>query len=67
MRREWRRLQERHGALFSGLKLTVSPIRTDAGTKTFYRMWLGMLSSRTQARALCRKLRRQKLSCMVVQ
>ncbi len=66
VRREWRRLQERHGALFSGLKLTVSPVLTDAGTKTFYRMWLGVLSSRTQAKALCHKMRQKILSCIVV-
>ena len=66
VRSEWRRLRKRHGALFSGLKLTVSPKRNNASDKTVFRMQLGALSSRTQARALCKKLRRRKMSCMVV-
>ena len=64
VRREWRRLRRRHGALLSGLKLTVSPTRAD--DKTIYRMQLGALSSRARARALCERLRRRKLSCMVI-
>ncbi len=66
VRREWRRLRKRHRALFSGLKLTVSPKRNNASDKTVFRMQLGALSSRTQARALCKKLRRRRMSCMVV-
>ncbi len=66
VRREWRRLRKRHRALFSGLKLTVSPKRGNAGNKTVFRMQLGALSSRTQARTLCKKLHRRKMSCMVV-
>ncbi len=66
VRREWRRLQKRHRALFSGLNLTVSPKRNNASDNTVFRMQLGALSSRTQARALCKKLRRRKMSCMVV-
>ncbi len=66
VRREWRRLQKRHRALFSGLNLTVSPKRNNASDKTVFRMQLGALSSRTQARALCKKLRRRRMSCMVV-
>ncbi len=66
VRREWRRLRRRHGALLSGLKLMVSPTRAGAGGKTVYRMQLGALSSRARARVLCGKLRRRKLSCMVV-
>ncbi len=66
VRREWRRLRKRHRALFSGLKLTVSPKRNKSSDKTVFRMQLGALSSRTQARALCKKLRRRKMSCMVV-
>ncbi len=66
VRREWRRLRRRHGALLSNLKLTISPTRAGAGDRTVYRMQLGALSSRAQARVLCGKLRRRKLSCMVV-
>lgn len=66
VRREWRRLRKRHRALFSGLKLKVSPKRTGAGRKTVFRMQLGALSSRTQANALCKKLQRRKMSCIVV-
>ncbi len=66
VRREWRRLRKRHRALFAGLKLTVSPTRNNASDKTVFRMRLGALSSRTHARALCKKLRRRKMSCMVV-
>ncbi len=66
VRREWRRLRGAHEKLLSGLKLTVSPLRPDSGKKTYYRMQIGALSSRTEARALCRKLRRKKMSCMVV-
>ena len=66
VRREWRRLQKRHRGLFSGLKLKVSPKRTGGGTKTVFRMQLGALSSRTQANALCKKLQRRKMSCIVV-
>jgi cell division septation protein DedD len=66
VRREWRRLRKRHGALLSGLKLTVSPMRAGAGAKTVYRMQLGALSSRARARALCANLRRREMSCMVV-
>ena len=66
VRREWRRLRRRHGGLLSGLKLTVAPKRSGAGGKTFYRLQLGALSSRTQARALCEKRRRKRINCMVV-
>ena len=66
VRREWRRLRGRHGALFSGLKLTVAPRRVGAGDRKVYRLQLGALASRTQARALCKKLRRENLRCIVV-
>ena len=66
VRREWRRLQKRHRGLFSGLKLKVSPKRTGGGKKTVFRMQLGALSSRTQAKALCQKLQRRQMSCIVV-
>ncbi|MDP6603300.1 MAG: SPOR domain-containing protein [Rhodospirillales bacterium] len=66
VRREWRRLRRAHEKLLSGLKLTVSPLRPDSGKKTYYRMQIGALSSRTEAQALCRELRQKKMSCMVV-
>ncbi len=66
VRREWRRLRRRHGKLFVGLDLTVAPKRSDGGGGTVYRMRLGALSSRTEARALCDKLRRKDIGCMVV-
>lgn len=66
VRHEWRRLRKKHRDLFAGLKLTVAPKRLGAGGKTVYRMQVGALDSRTKASALCRKLRRAKLDCMVV-
>lgn len=66
VRREWRRLRQRHGKLFADLDLTVAPTRSDGGGGTVYRMRLGALSSRTDARALCKKLRREEIGCMVV-
>jgi cell division septation protein DedD len=65
VRREWRRLRQRYGALLGDLELTVTPVRPKAG-KTVYRMQLGALSNLSQARTLCKKLRRKKLNCLVV-
>ena len=65
-RLEWERIRRKHLDLLGDLGLTV--MKADLGPKkgVFYRLRIGPLENENSARALCKKLSKRKLGCLVV-
>ena len=65
-RLEWDRIRRKHLDLFGDLGLTV--MKADLGPKkgVFYRLRIGPLKNENSARALCKKLSKRKLGCLVI-
>ena len=65
-RLEWDRIRRKHLDIFGDLGLTV--MKADLGPKkgVFYRLRIGPLKNENSARALCKKLSKRKLGCLVV-
>lgn len=61
---EWRRLVKRHADL-AGLRLLPTQSVEVAGKGTFYRVMAGPLGSKTQAEALCARLKKGGATCRV--
>ena len=63
---EWERLRRKNSALLGNLTLSVT--RADLGPKkgVFYRLRAGPLADEAAARALCAKLAKHKMGCLVV-
>ncbi len=66
VKRSWKRLVGSNKDLLGGLRMTV--VRRDLGTVkgVYYRMQAGPLPDAGAARDLCGRLKRRKLSCLVV-
>ena len=66
VRRRWSELRRKHGDLLGGLRLIIT--RADLGpTKgVYYRMQAGPLANSTAALALCARIKRRKIGCLVV-
>lgn len=61
----WRGLVKKHDALLGGLSHDI--VRADLGTKgIFYRLRAGPFANKTDASALCDKLKEQKVGCLPV-
>ncbi len=67
VRREWRRLKERHGDLFGDLRLTVERVDLESPKPPLFRLQAGLLASAVAANKLCDRARRRKLDCIVVE
>ena len=65
-RLEWDRIRRKHLDLLGDFGLTV--MKADLGPKkgVFYRLRIGPLENENSARALCKKLSKRKLGCLVV-
>jgi cell division septation protein DedD len=63
---EWERLRRKNSDLLGNLTLSVA--KADLGPKkgVFYRLRAGPVADEAAARALCAKLARQKMGCLVV-
>lgn len=61
----WAELQEAHQALLGGLSLVIA--EADLGSKgVFYRLQAGSFANSREASALCKKLKADKVACMIV-
>lgn len=63
---EWDKLQRRNKDLLGALQLQVTKIDLGSTKGTFYRLRAGPLTSSSQAKALCERLKQRKLGCLVV-
>jgi hypothetical protein len=66
VRKAWKGLQKRHGDLLGRLSLTVQ--RRNLGVKkgVYYRLQAGPLANVASAKALCSKLNKRKMGCLIV-
>ena len=63
-RKEWRRLQKVHPALFGDLELDLQ--RADLGDRgIFYRIRTGPFPNRATAQDMCAQIKAAKLDCLV--
>jgi cell division septation protein DedD len=64
--RSWKKLVDSHKELLGGLRLTIARRDLGAGKGVFFRVQAGPLKDQAAARSLCDKLKRRKISCLVV-
>ncbi len=64
--KSWKRLMKANKDLLGGLKLTVVRRNLGSGKGVYYRMQAGPLPDSAAARDLCGRLKRRKLSCLVI-
>ncbi|MGH6953760.1 MAG: SPOR domain-containing protein [Alphaproteobacteria bacterium] len=62
----WRRLKEVHADLLGGLDLNVERADLGPGKGVFFRLQIGPLADRAEARALCDELGQRQQGCQVV-
>ena len=63
---EWERLREKHPDLLGALELSVIKVDLGSPRGVFYRVRAGPIDGADAARALCAKLARRKVGCLVV-
>lgn len=65
-RGEWDKLRRKHLDLLGDLGLSVTKVDLGGTKGVFYRLRVGPLKDRPLAKALCKKLAKRKVSCLVV-
>ena len=65
-RGEWDKLRRKHLDLLGDLGLTVTKVDLGGAKGVFYRLRVGPLKDRPEAKALCKTLAKRKVSCLVV-
>ncbi len=64
--RSWKRLVRSNEDLLGGLRLTIARRDLGSGKGVYFRLQAGPLPDAAAARDLCARLKRRKLSCLVV-
>lgn len=65
-RQEWDRLRKKHPDLLEDLQLTVTKADLGSEKGIYYRLRAGPIADETAARALCAKLAKRNMGCLVV-